>query len=57
MLGNVRCRYPEAGPFMIPPRNLLQMNLPDAAEYKSQREYRQHSYQFKHSQNHRCVPL
>ena len=23
MLGNVRCRYPEAGPFMIPPKNLL----------------------------------
>jgi hypothetical protein len=28
MLGNVRCRYPEAAPFMIPP-NLLLPNLPD----------------------------
>ena len=35
MLGNVRCRYPEAGPFMIPPKNLLLPNLPDLTEYKA----------------------
>ena len=35
MLGNVRCRYPEAGPFMIPPKNLLLPNLPELAEYKA----------------------
>jgi len=54
MLGNVRCRYPEAVPFMIPP-NLLLPNLPHSPEYKGYAEYGQHSYQFEHSQNHRCV--
>lgn len=56
MLGNVRCRYPEAAPFMIPP-NLLLPNLPHSPEYKGKPEYGQHSYQFEHSQNHRCVPF
>jgi hypothetical protein len=28
MLANVCCRYPEAGLFMIPPKNLLLPNLP-----------------------------
>jgi hypothetical protein len=35
MLGNVCCRYHEAGPFMIPPKNFLLPNLPDLAEYKA----------------------
>jgi len=56
MLGDVRCRYPEAVPFMIPP-NLLLPNLPHSPEYKGKPEYGQHSYQFEHSQNHRCVPF
>jgi len=34
MLGNVRCRYPEVVPFMIPP-NLLLPNLPHSPEYKA----------------------
>ena len=29
MLGNVRCRYPEAGLFLFPPWNLLLPNSPD----------------------------
>jgi hypothetical protein len=55
MLGNVRYRYPEAVPFMIPPILLLP-NLPHSPEYKGYAEYGKHSYQFEHSQNHRCVP-
>ena len=34
MLGNVRCRYPEVVPFMIPP-NLLLPNLQHSPEYKA----------------------
>src|SRR4029453_15302200 len=49
--------YPEAGLVILGSlSNLLQMNLPDSAEYKAQREYRQNSYQFKHQRHHRCVP-
>jgi hypothetical protein len=48
----VRGWYPEAGLVILGSlSNLLQMNLPDAAEYKAQREYRQNSYQFNHQRH------
>ena len=56
-VGKVRGWYPEARLVILGSlSNLVQMNLPDAAEYKAQREYRQNSYQLKHQRHHRCVP-
>jgi hypothetical protein len=36
---------------------ILLPNFPHSPEYKGKPEYGQHSYQFEHSQNHRCVPF
>ena len=55
MQGKVRGRYPEVGPFVFPLNIRLLPNLPNPAEYKAKREYRQHSYHFKHKRHHRCV--
>ena len=46
----------EPSPSIDPP-NFLLPNFPHSPEYKGYPDYGQHSYQFEHSQNHRCVPF